>query len=751
MTSHTPSRDIRYAGPLAAAAAADADGDDGDGASPNPPTAPAASAAAARPPGHTPDATLMNWVAVRQPPPGGMRPNAVVDMGWGRLIFGHTFLDDAVLVRTMHDEAPGRRDVAFYVRDPHVLVSLAPDQLFLDPSHTYRLWRDHYRGDRADRRNGGMTVRRAASEEDAAAINRIYAARHMVPIDAAFLASNGPEDAVQFVIAADANTGEVVGAAAGVDHVVAFNDPEGGASLWSLAADGQAPQPGVGRALLRYLVEHYLARGRAYVDRSVMHDNAPAIALYERLGFTRVPVFCMKHKNAINEPLFVPAPPEANLNPYARIIIDEARRRGIGVEVIDEGANLFALTCGGRRVVCRESLSELTTAVAMTRCDDKRVTLRALQKAGLRVPVQQEVTSPDADRAFLGKFKRVVVKPVRGEQGRGISVDVRTPADLAEAIGRARRESDDVVIEQFCDGMDLRVVVIGYEVVAAAVRRPAQVVGNGRHPVRKLIEQQSKRRMAATGGESRIPMDAETERCVQAGGATMDTILPAGRVLPVRKAANLHTGGTIHDVTGQLHPVLADAAVRAARALEIPVTGLDFLVPKVAGPDYVFIEANERPGLANHEPQPTAQRFVDLLFPQTAAATTITAAAPAPASVTAAPRSRRGVRPDEETARGHEVPDGHAAPAAGDPESVGVHRPDRALRRAGTRPPRHPVRADPPRRVRDDARRHPEGARPGADRARRHAGRWSSRSSRTGGSNSCRSARGPADSPRARG
>ena len=90
-----------------------------------------------------------------------------------------------------------------------------------------------------------------------------------------------------------------------------------------------------------------------------------------------------------------------------------------------------------------------------------------------------------------------------------------------------------------------------------------------------------------------------------------------GARLPVRKTANLHAGGTIHDVTASLHPALAEAALAAARVLRIPVVGLDLMVPDVAGPHYVIIEANERPGLANHEPQPTAERFVDLLFPET--------------------------------------------------------------------------------------------------------------------------------------
>ena len=86
----------------------------------------------------------------------------------------------------------------------------------------------------------------------------------------------------------------------------------------------------------------------------------------------------------------------------------------------------------------------------------------------------------------------------------------------------------------------------------------------------------------------------------------------------VRKAANLHLGGTIHDVTEEVHPTLIRAAVAAARAIDIPVTGVDLMVKSPREADYAFIEANERPGLANHEPQPTAERFVDLLFPLSA-------------------------------------------------------------------------------------------------------------------------------------
>jgi D-alanine-D-alanine ligase-like ATP-grasp enzyme len=165
--------------------------------------------------------------------------------------------------------------------------------------------------------------------------------------------------------------------------------------------------------------------------------------------------------------------------------------------------------------------------------------------------------------------------------------------------------------------MDLRIIVIDFEVVAAAIRRPPAVMGDGNRRIEELIERQSRRRSAATGGESRIPLDEETRRCVGEQGYALEDVLEYGKTMCVREAANLHTGGTIHDVTANLHPDLKRAAIRAARVLDTPVVGLDFIVPAVERPEYALIEANERPGLANHEPQPTAERFIDLLFPQT--------------------------------------------------------------------------------------------------------------------------------------
>jgi GNAT-family acetyltransferase (TIGR03103 family) len=540
--------------------------------------------------------------------------NAIVDCGWGRLIFGQTFNDLGDLAESLREETQGQRDVAFYVRDPHVVLSTAPQSLFLDPSHTFRLYLDNL--DDTPPPPPGFRIR-PARPDDAEAINVIYQSHGMVTLHDGFLDELDADNPVNVLVADDPNSGERLGVVMGVDHVAAFGDPDNGSSLWSLGVDMQAPHPGIGRALVVALAQHFREAGRVFMDLSVMHDNDEAIQLYRKLGFEQIPVYCIKRKNPINEPLFIGPAPEEQLNSYARIIMDEARRRGIAVDIEDASAGLFRLSFGGRSIACRESLSDMTSAVAMSRCMDKALTQRLLRRGGLTAPDQIKVDDDDEARDFLRRHGRVVVKPAEGEQGRGVFVDLTTDHEVIEAIAAARALCATVLMEQFVTGQDLRIIVIDRQVIAAAIRKPAAIIGNGVHAITQLIEKQSRRREAATGGESRIPIDDETRRSVAGAGYAMDSVLAEGEELIVRKTANLHTGGTIHDVTPDLHPDLADAALTAADILDMPVVGLDFIVPSPAEPAYFVIEANERPGLANHEPQPTAESFIDFLFPQT--------------------------------------------------------------------------------------------------------------------------------------
>jgi GNAT-family acetyltransferase (TIGR03103 family) len=379
-----------------------------------------------------------------------------VRCGWGRLLIGHTYPDAEALASALLEERPGERDIALYVAAPHQVLAQAPQQLFLDPSDTLRLWFTDYRPARDSFR--GFQIRRVQSEQDWEAINNLYLQRGMLPIDTEQLTpreAGGPS----YWLAEDEADGRVVGAVMGLNHREAFADPEAGSSLWCLAVAPDCQRPGVGEALVRHLVEHFMSREANYLDLSVLHDNESAKSLYAKLGFRELPTFAVKRRNGINQALFIGPGPEAELNPYARIIVDEARRRGIEVRVDDAEGGLFTLSHGGRRIRCRESLSDLTTAVSMTLCQDKHLTHRALARAGLRQPAQRLAGSAEDNAAFLAEHGSIVVKPVDGEQGQGVAVDLRSVEAVRDAVERARRFDQRVLLESYHRGLDLRVVV----------------------------------------------------------------------------------------------------------------------------------------------------------------------------------------------------------------------------------------------------------------------------------------------------
>ncbi|QQR90023.1 MAG: N-acetylglutaminylglutamine synthetase [Myxococcales bacterium] len=558
------------------------------------------------------DVSLASWVKPSDSYLEQMKRNAVLECGWGRLLFGQSFSDSAELAECLLKERHGKRDLALYIRDPHVILAQAPQRLFLDPSHTFRLDLLNYG---PVSQPASITIRAIEKKRDVREINRLFHLRNMVCVDEDFVWEQRHSKQLHYLLAVNPE-GEVIGVVTGVDHQAVFQDPEAGSSLWTLAVDSQTPVPGVGHTLVTALATKFKELGRHYMDLSVLADNSSAIALYEKMGFYRVPVFCIKHKhNPVNERLFVEPDRVQTLNPYAEIIANEARRRGVNVEVLDADRNHLRLTYGSRSVVCWESLSELTSSIAMVRCSDKSLTSKLLGEAGLSVPEQRVVTELEPALEFLHHHKQVVVKPLHGEQGAGVSVGVSDAAALEHAIRNARLVHEKIIVERYVQGDDLRIIVIDNKVVAAAIRKPPQVIGTGKHTVGELIEKLSRRRKAATHGESKVLVDHETLRCLSEQTLSLKSVIEKNRLVTVRKTANLHTGGTIHDVTPLLHPSLADAAVKAARALSIPVVGLDFLVEAPKKAQYVIIEANERPGLANHEPQPTAERFLDFLFP----------------------------------------------------------------------------------------------------------------------------------------
>jgi GNAT-family acetyltransferase (TIGR03103 family) len=341
------------------------------------------------------------------------KKDVVIECVWGRLIFGHTFSETRSIRDALMQERKYQCDIALYLRDPHVVLSHAPQGLFLDPSHTYRLWFANYHAGRVVPR--GFRLRKIQRPSDTDAINHILKKCNMVPVDPDFIWEQRDSFVLTYIVAEDPATGNILGTVMGIDHQEAFGDPEKGASLWCLAVDPQTSFTGVGKALVAYLADYYITRGCAYLDLSVMHDNHEAIQLYEKMGFVRVPVFCIKRKNSINEQLFVGPVQNDELNPYAEIIVNEASQRGIAVNILDAHQGYFELTFGGHSIICRESLTELTSAIAMSRCAGKAVTHNILKQAGLNVPAQALAGEHEENTAFLKKYGSIVVKPLNSE------------------------------------------------------------------------------------------------------------------------------------------------------------------------------------------------------------------------------------------------------------------------------------------------------------------------------------------------
>lgn len=223
--------------------------------------------------------------------------NCFIDCGWGRLIFAHTYESNKKIIAELKKEEKGKRNIAIYVKEPQIINMLSKD-IFLDPSVTYRLQSFNYVPPKNVHRQ--FKIRYLSSLEDAKAINEIYREYNMIEVEPEVVLKNQRSKAIDYYVAEDLD-GNIIGTIMGVNHSLMFNDSEKGASFWSLAVASKTKLRGVGRTLIRYVAERYFTQGCSYIDLSVMYDNKRAIALYRKLGFQKVPVFCMKHRNSYNE------------------------------------------------------------------------------------------------------------------------------------------------------------------------------------------------------------------------------------------------------------------------------------------------------------------------------------------------------------------------------------------------------------------------------------------------------------------
>jgi cyanophycin synthetase len=280
----------------------------------------------------------------------------------------------------------------------------------------------------------------------------------------------------------------------------------------------------------------------------------------------------------------------------------------------------------------RASETSNTSAIAVDACQEKPLTNHMLRVVGVPVPDGRPVASADEAWAVAQEVGLpVVVKPESGNQGKGVSVNLNSEAEVRSAYEIARLFRGDVLVERQIDGADYRLLVVNGKMVAAARRDPAQVVGDGQRTVRELVEavnRDPRRRDGHSSSLTRIRLDSAADLVLAQQGLTLDAVPEPGRAVRLRSNANLSTGGTATDVTDDVHPSNAHLAELAAQILALDVAGIDVICRDIARPlreqGGAIVEVNAAPGLRMHldpasgTPRKVGVPIVGMLFPRDA-------------------------------------------------------------------------------------------------------------------------------------
>ena len=317
---------------------------------------------------------------------------------------------------------------------------------------------------------------------------------------------------------------------------------------------------------------------------------------------------------------------DERLGPSTGAIVEAAAARGIPWRRLTRGS-LVQFGWGSRQRRIQAAEIDATSAVAESIGQDKDLTKRLLYAAGVPVPRGRPVESVDeAWQVALEVGLPVVVKPQDGNQGKGVTVNINDRAGLEEAY-RSAAEYGTVMVERYLPGHDFRLLVVGDQLVAAARRDPPQVLGDGQHTVRALVEQVNQDPRRGEGHATaltKIRLDDIALAQLAAQNLTPESVPAKGQRVILRNNANLSTGGSATDVTDDVHPEVAARAVAAAQMVGLHICGVDMVAQTVLRPleeqSGGIVEVNAAPGLRMHlapsygKPRNVGQAIVERLF-----------------------------------------------------------------------------------------------------------------------------------------
>ncbi|HEY0068170.1 MAG TPA: cyanophycin synthetase [Flavisolibacter sp.] len=319
---------------------------------------------------------------------------------------------------------------------------------------------------------------------------------------------------------------------------------------------------------------------------------------------------------------------DQKLGPSTGSLVDEAIRRNIPALRLDNNA-LVQLGYGRKQKLIEATITSNTSQIAVDIAGNKNVTKRILTEVNVPVPRGVIVSSVENLAACVDEVGfPLVIKPLDGNHGKGATINITSYEEAEQAFHRAKKYSHKIIVESFITGHDYRILLVNYKFIAAALRTPASVTGDGVHTISQLVEianSDPKRGRGHCNVLTTIEVNELTYELLNKSGLTMDSVPEEGREIYLKPTANLSTGGTATDVTDEVHPANIAMFERVARTIGLDICGIDVMATDLSTPikenGGAIIEVNAAPGFRMHveptvgTPRNVAKPVMDMLFP----------------------------------------------------------------------------------------------------------------------------------------
>ena len=320
---------------------------------------------------------------------------------------------------------------------------------------------------------------------------------------------------------------------------------------------------------------------------------------------------------------------DEGIGPSTKSIINAAAKRDIPFRRLDNNS-LIMFGQGVNQKIIDATMASSTSSIAVDLASDKEATRRILTEAFIPMPEGRAVSSKEELFEVIAQLGfPVVIKPLNGNHGRGITINIQSAAVALGAFKKAQKISEEVIVEKFIKGMDFRFLVINYKLEAVSKRTPAMVSGDGNSTIEQLIEETNSDPQRGEGHEktlTKITIDDQTESLLRQQGYALNTVLPFGEILFLKDTANLSTGGTARDVTDFVHPQNIFMAERIARLMNLDICGIDVIAEDITQPitdkTGAVLEVNAAPGFRMHLspakgiPRNVGEPVIKMLYPE---------------------------------------------------------------------------------------------------------------------------------------